>query len=207
MNSEKPIVANNKPKKVELEKGKTYFFCTCGRSKNQPYCDGSHKGTTFSPQSFEATETEAYLCQCKYSNRLPYCDGTHKQIDDSTVGHTAKLNKGEGGAVAKNTKEEPELELIHELAKNGLKSVGGHGPMTAMGVPGYQLPKWNDIQLLVAQLAKKPLAEEEHVETSLTVGPKANKPLVLDIPIIVSDMSFGALSYEAKCAMAMGVLV
>ena len=76
--------------------------------------------------------------------------------------------------------------------------------MDAMGVPLTQLPQWNDIQLLTAQFATKPLQESHKVGTSLVIGPKAKKPLVLDIPILVSDMSFGALSEEAKIAMAKG---
>ncbi len=73
-----------------------------------------------------------------------------------------------------------------------------------MGVPLSELPKWNDIQIITAQLAKKPLSDEIHVDTGLIVGPRAKKPLKLKIPIIVSDMSFGALSEEAKISLAKG---
>jgi glutamate synthase domain-containing protein 2 len=90
------------------------------------------------------------------------------------------------------------------LAKDGLSKVGHHGPMTSMGVPGYTLPKWDDIQLMVAQLARKPLMEDQAVSTELVIGPKADKPLKLDIPLFVSDMSFGALSEEAKVALSKG---
>ena len=76
--------------------------------------------------------------------------------------------------------------------------------MAAMGVPRPTLPQWDDIQLLTAQLATKPLLEDTTVGTDLVIGPNANKPLKLDIPIFVSDMSFGALSEEAKIAMARG---
>ena len=73
-----------------------------------------------------------------------------------------------------------------------------------MGVPRDDLPSWDDIQLLTAQLAKAPLLDDDHVDTDLVIGPKAGKPLRLEIPIFVSDMSFGALSQEAKVALAKG---
>lgn len=102
------------------------------------------------------------------------------------------------------TPEEPFNNYIRSLAKNGLKNFGHHGKMSAMGVPLTELPKWNDIQILTAQLAAKPLLDNSKVVTELIVGPNAQKPLKLDIPIIVSDMSFGALSEEAKIALAKG---
>lgn len=73
-----------------------------------------------------------------------------------------------------------------------------------MGVPYSELPKWNDIQILTGQLAHKPLLDEHAVSTELVIGPKTKKPLKLKIPIFVSDMSFGALSEEAKIALAKG---
>lgn len=82
-----PIVADNKPAKVDLKEGEKYYFCMCGRSKSQPFCDGSHVGTGFTPKAFTAEKTgNAYLCQCKHSGNLPYCDGTHTQFDSSAVG-------------------------------------------------------------------------------------------------------------------------
>ncbi|MDJ0952645.1 MAG: glutamate synthase-related protein [Acidimicrobiia bacterium] len=102
------------------------------------------------------------------------------------------------------TPDEPHVRLIRELASAGLDNLGHHGPLDAMGVPRSQLPSWDDIQLLTAQLARPPLLDDEDVATDLIVGPDAARPLHLDIPIIVSDMSFGALSYEAKVALARG---
>jgi glutamate synthase domain-containing protein 2/nitrite reductase/ring-hydroxylating ferredoxin subunit len=99
---------------------------------------------------------------------------------------------------------EMHLHLIHELAANGLDNVGHHGHMGAMGVPAAQLPMWHDIQIVTAQLAKPPLLEDETVDTRLTIGPGAARPLRLDIPLFVSDMSFGSLSQEAKVALARG---
>ena len=109
--------------------------------------------------------------------------------------------------VARNTAIEPTLELIHSLAQDGLEKIGHHGPMGAMGVPKSMLPSWDDIQILPAQLATKPLPEEVRVGTELVIGTKAQKPLRLEIPIFVSDMSFGALSEEAKIALAKGAEV
>ena len=102
----------------------------------------------------------------------------------------------------KNT--EPYTLYIRELARNGLKNYGHHGPSAAMGVDRNTLPKWEDIQFLPAQLASRPLLDEEEVDTSVVIGPRANKPLQLDIPLFVSDMSFGALSREAKIALSKG---
>lgn len=75
-----PEIAAKEPVKVTLEPG-TYHWCACGRSKNQPFCDGSHQGTGFVPLAFEVEEKkEAWLCQCKHSKNKPYCDGTHRQL-------------------------------------------------------------------------------------------------------------------------------
>jgi CDGSH-type Zn-finger protein len=65
---------------VTLEPG-TYFWCACGRSNNQPFCDGSHQGTGFTPIGFEIGEKkDVWLCQCKRSKNKPFCDGTHKEL-------------------------------------------------------------------------------------------------------------------------------
>ena len=100
--------------------------------------------------------------------------------------------------------EEPHVGAIGELAAHGLERTGHHGPVSAMGVPRQQLPSWDDVQLLTAQLARLPLLDDEPVGTEVVIGPRAARPLQLDIPVLVSDMSFGALSLEAKTAMARG---
>ena len=100
--------------------------------------------------------------------------------------------------------EEPFVMYIHELAANGLAKTGMHGPVGAMGVSRDDLPKWDGIQFVTAQLARLPLLDQEPVGTEVCIGPNAEKPLWLDIPIFVSDMSFGALSPEAKTALARG---
>ena len=100
--------------------------------------------------------------------------------------------------------EEPYNRHIQELAKNGLRNLGHHGAVSAMGVPLTELPRWVDIQILTGQLARPPLLDDEPVTTELIIGPNAKKPLRLEIPLFVSDMSFGALSEEAKTALARG---
>ncbi len=100
--------------------------------------------------------------------------------------------------------EEPFVGLIQGYARDGLSKTGHHGVVSAMGVPRDELPTWDDIQVLTAQLHKVPLLDDEPVDTSVTIGPGAQKPLKLDIPLFVSDMSFGALSREAKIALAKG---
>ena len=102
------------------------------------------------------------------------------------------------------TSDEPHVKLIRKLANDGLSKFGHHGPSAAMGVSRDSLPKWDDLQFVVAQLHKMPLLDEDEVGTDLVIGPGAKKPLKLDIPLFVSDMSFGALSEEAKIALAKG---
>ena len=102
------------------------------------------------------------------------------------------------------TADEPHVKLIRKLANEGLSKVGHHGPSAAMGVSRNSLPKWDDLQFVVGQLHKLPLLDEEAVGTDIVIGPTARKPLQLDIPLFVSDMSFGALSEEAKVALSRG---
>jgi len=102
------------------------------------------------------------------------------------------------------TDAEPHNHFIQQLAKDGLSKLGHHGPMGAMGVTRDELPLWDDLQFVTAQLAKVPLLDDDPVGTEVVIGPNAKKPLTLKIPLFVSDMSFGALSEEAKVALAMG---
>jgi glutamate synthase domain-containing protein 2 len=99
---------------------------------------------------------------------------------------------------------EPHVGLIQRYASEGLSRTGHHGVVEAMGVPRGELPSWDDIQFITAQLHKAPLLDDEPVGTDVVVGPNAQKPLRLRIPIIVSDMSFGSLSQSAKVALAKG---
>jgi len=76
-----PHIAAKGPVQVELEAGKDYWYCTCGHSLSQPFCDGAHKGKGISPMKFAADKTgPAWLCQCKRSGTPPFCDGAHKAI-------------------------------------------------------------------------------------------------------------------------------
>jgi len=202
-----PVIADNKPAKVSLSKGQEYYFCTCGRSKAQPFCDGSHAGTEFTPKVIVAEEDgDAYFCACKHSRNKPYCDGTHKNFSEDQIGKEGPGIEAQASdaPVAVATPEEPTVEFIHQLAKDGLATMGHHGPMTSMGVPRHILPHWDDLQVMVAQMAAKPLMEDHPVTTELIIGPETKKPLTLKVPLFVSDMSFGALSEEAKIALARG---
>lgn len=104
----------------------------------------------------------------------------------------------------KGTKDEPRNRAIHQLARHGLERVGHHGPVEAMGVPNPTLPCWDDLQIVTGQLARLPLLDDDPVGTEVVIGPRAARPLHLKIPLFVSDMSFGALSEEAKVALATG---
>lgn len=102
------------------------------------------------------------------------------------------------------TAEEPNNGLIQQYARDGLSKTGHHGVVESMGVPRDELPSWDDLQLLTAQLHKAPLLDNDSVGTDVIIGPNAQKPLRLKIPLFVSDMSFGALSEPAKVALARG---
>lgn len=129
------------------------------------------------------------------------------EIDEYLTKHPQPFNRDEYLGQFQDTHPEhtePYTSYIKELAQNGLKNWGHHGPSASMGVDRNTLPKWENIQFLPAQLASRPLLDEEPVATKVAIGKNANKPLVLDIPVFVSDMSFGSLSKEAKIALSMG---
>jgi len=78
---DKAIIAKKEPKKVDLKEGETIYWCACGRSNNQPYCDGSHKTTSITPKKVTSDKDQTvYLCQCKQTGNAPFCDGTHKKL-------------------------------------------------------------------------------------------------------------------------------
>lgn len=209
---DEPVVVDTRPAKVELKEGETIYWCACGLSKNQPFCDGSHEGTPFEPVEYTPKKSgPAFLCLCKATRNPPFCDGSHTKVKKDAAKAPASQNAGDQAKPSPGkapdvepTEEEPTVQFIHELAKNGLEKLGPHGEIAAMGVPVPTLPRWDDIQILTAQFHKKPLMEDVDVGTQLVIGKNAKKPLTLEIPLIVSDMSFGALSEEAKVALAKG---
>ena len=76
-----PTIAQKAPYRVQVEAGKTYWWCACGLSKKQPFCDGSHKTTPFTPMEYKADASKTvYFCGCKHSGTKPLCDGTHKSL-------------------------------------------------------------------------------------------------------------------------------
>ena len=79
--SDAPIIAARSPAPVDVKAGKSYLWCACGRSKTQPFCDGSHKGTSIRPILYKAAEDgEVWFCRCKQSGTKPICDGTHETL-------------------------------------------------------------------------------------------------------------------------------
>ncbi len=79
--SDIPKIAQKAPFPVEVEEGRNYFWCACGQSQKQPFCDGSHKGTAFSPVKYTAEKTgKVFFCGCKHSSNKPLCDGTHSKL-------------------------------------------------------------------------------------------------------------------------------
>ena len=129
------------------------------------------------------------------------------EIDEFLENHPQPFHREHYLGVYEDThpeNTEPYTGYIKELAQNGLKNIGHHGFTEAMGVERDTLPLWTDIQFLPAQLWKRPLMDDEAVQSETIIGPGARKPLKLAIPLFVSDMSFGALSREAKIALAKG---
>jgi len=134
-----PKVAAKQPIQIELEKGQ-HHWCACAGSRSQLFCDGSHRGTGMEPLAFTVDQPEeAYLYMCKQTKNPPYCDGSHKHLGDVRIEESPAAS-GDGMPAPKNTPEEPTVELIHALARDGLEKTGHHGPVAAMGVPRPTLP-------------------------------------------------------------------
>lgn len=78
---DKPVINQKAPIPVDVKKGQTYYWCACGKSSTQPFCNGSHKGTSFEPLPFTAEKDETkYFCACKQTKTPPFCDGSHTKL-------------------------------------------------------------------------------------------------------------------------------
>ncbi len=159
------------------------------------------------------TGVSAYANEEKLPKFQSWIEGDDVLVDEAEIAAWAQKNPqpfnrdaylGLYADTSHGTAEEPHNGLIQRYARNGLSKTGHHGEMTSMGVPRDQVPTWDDIQILTAQLQKPPLLDEDPVGTDVVIGPNAQKPLRLKIPLFVSDMSFGALSEPAKVALARG---
>jgi CDGSH iron-sulfur domain-containing protein 3 len=76
-----PTIAQKAPIAVDVEAGKTVYWCRCGRSTNQPFCNGAHAGTSFTPLAYTPEQSgKAYFCACKHTKNSPLCDGSHKAL-------------------------------------------------------------------------------------------------------------------------------
>ena len=76
-----PAIAGRAPLAIDVEAGKTYFWCACGKSATQPFCDGSHQGSEFTPKAYTPAQSgKAFFCTCKRSKNAPLCDGSHKAL-------------------------------------------------------------------------------------------------------------------------------
>ena len=114
----KPKIADNRPIAVTLEKDKKYYWCTCGRSQNQPFCDGSHKDTEFTPHAFMAeTDGKTYLCQCKRTSNPPFCDGSHKSITQEDLDADQGLETVWYKVAGPNELEEKEVRSVQAGSK------------------------------------------------------------------------------------------
>tara|TARA_R110000850_G_scaffold49672_23_gene122337 strand:- start:207 stop:2147 length:1941 start_codon:yes stop_codon:yes gene_type:complete len=174
-------------------------------TKNGPYCIEGGIELTKADWAEGASQEHYALCRCGGSKNKPFCDGAHDTVwakgEDTLVPDSVPATEASG---PRPTPAEPHVAFIHELARNGLTKLGPEGPMGAMGVLQSELPTWDKIQIMAAQLDPAPLQGDVAVGTDLVIGPKAAKPLRLKIPLFVSDMSFGALSEEVKVALSKG---
>ncbi len=159
------------------------------------------------------TGVSEYANEEKLPKFASWIEGDAVLVDEDEIAAWAQANPqpfnrdaylGLYADTSHGTVEEPHNGLIQQYARDGLSKTGHHGKVESMGVPRDELPGWDDLQILTAQLQKAPLLDDDPVGTEVVIGPNAQKPLALDIPLFVSDMSFGALSEPAKVALARG---
>ena len=170
----KPIVADKKPRLVGVEVGKTYHWCSCGRSKNQPFCDGSHKGTSLLPVKWTADKNGEYLfCMCKHTNASPMCDGSHNNL--SATYAEADLNDGKNAVIVDYM--EVEGGSIKAMLDNGCyvirvpeDAMEDHGALKLFPVIGFRDGARHISQFLAAVRAGVcPVQRYPGVDTALFV--------------------------------------
>ena len=201
---------------IKHERGISVLYGRChhrGALLSDGYIEGDNLicGVHFWDYRYDTGVSE-YNNEEKLHKFTEYIEGDILFVDEDEIAefekqHPQPFNRDEylGDYADTHPEEtEPYTGYIKELAKNGLKKIGHHGFSASMGVNRNTLPKWNDIQFLPAQLASRPLLDHEKVTTKVVIGASSKKPITLDIPLFVSDMSFGALSREAKVALSKG---
>jgi len=202
---------------VRVDDGVSVFYGRClhrGALMADGYVDGDNLvcGVHYWDYRLDTGVSE-YANEEALPKFASWVDGDDVMVDADEIAAWAKANPqpfrrdeylGLYADTGHGTAEEPYNALIQRYAREGLSKTGHHGQVDAMGVPRDQLPNWDDIQILTAQLHRPPLLDDAPVGTDVVIGPNAQKPLRLEIPLLVSDMSFGALSAPAKIALARG---
>jgi pyruvate oxidase len=149
----KPHIADTQPMAVELKAGETVWWCSCGRSQNQPFCDGSHQGTDFEPIGFTAEKDgKVFFCLCKRSANPPLCDGSHNQITQEDldaqegtkevwykVAEVEDLRDGEVRAVQAGTQS---IEGATDQGRDRAASCRGQGLRSYHGAPESGTREW-----------------------------------------------------------------
>src|SRR6476659_3757003 len=116
-----PEIGGRRPLGIDVEAGKSYWWCACGRSKSQPFCDGSHKGTAFSPVEWKAERAEqAWFCACKRTGNRPMCDGSHKKLcgAENTQAAPPRQRFGLINCVGRTERRRSRLARLPRLARS-----------------------------------------------------------------------------------------
>ena len=175
-----PIIANNQPAATSLEAGVEYHWCACGRRETSPSATAPTPAPTsrhrVSPPRHDG---EAYLCACKRTGtrRTATAPTPSSATSRGHDGMRAPAGTGRGRHLGQRRWPRPRRKSqpwrsSTQLARDGLSKVGHHGPMTSMGVPRKDLPHWDDIQIMAAQMATKPLLDDARSARNSSSGPR-----------------------------------